>query len=208
MRQLNDVELKALLKGAQDGILDLRTMPGYRDAIPEIFYGECTRHNDGTITWEAKHLPIVDRQKWEGLCNQLKREPIVKLSKADRAEIVKASVFGRIDESLLPQIYPLVQKPRLADIVYLHFTMEDEQKKQIPDVPDEWANNFVGALEPCNGRVFFATFSHFDYENLNGRFEFQKEAEPFDYSTGKPLEDASMANFYDNIALGIGMLAH
>lgn len=206
MRQLDNAELKALLKGAQDGIMDLRTIPGYRDAIPEIFYGECTRHDDGTITWEAKHLPIVDRQKWEGLCNRFKREPIVKLSKADRAEIVKASIFGRIDESLLPQIYPLAPMPILMDVVYLHFSVKDEQTKQIPDVPNDWVNRFASLMEPGEG--CFVTFSHFDFDNLDGRFEFQKEAEPFDYSTGKPLEDACMANFFDNISLGIGMLAH
>lgn len=207
MRQLNDAELKALLKGAVDGILDLRTIPGYQDGIPEIFYGECTRHADGSFTWEAKHLPIVNREKWDGLCRRFKREPIVKLSKADRAEIVKASVFGRIDESLLPQIYPLERKPRMADVVYRNLTEEEEKAHMEPSMPREWEGIFAGMMD-LDGGGCFVVMSHYDSEDLNGRYEFQKEAEPFDYSTGQPLEDAAMANFYDNIAMGIGMLAH
>lgn len=209
MRQLNDEEMKALLKGAQDGILDLRTLPGYRDGMPEFFYGECIKHDDGTITWEAKHLPIVNREKWEGLCRRFKREPIVKLSKADRAEIVKASIFGRIDERILPQIYPLVPMPRMADVVYLNFSDDDMREHGEPKMPNEWDGQFWGMMEPSNeGDVFLVCMSHYDSEKLNGRYDFEKEAEPFDYSTGKPLEDACMANFFDSISLGIGMLAH
>lgn len=209
MRQLNDEEMKALLKGAQDGILDLRTLPGYRDGLPEFFYGECTKHDDGSFSWEAKHLPIVSKLMWEGLCKRFKREPIVILSKADRAEIVKASIFGRIDERLLPHIYPLVPMPRMADVVFLNFSEEDVREHKEPEMPKDWASRFWGMMEPSNDRdLCLVCISHYDCEKLNGRYDFEKEAEPFDYSTGKPLEDATMANFFDNISLGIGMLAH
>lgn len=208
MRQLSDAELRALLKGAQDGILDLRTIPGYVDSIPEIYYGECIRHDDGSITWEAKHLPIVSKTTWDRLCTRFKREPIVKLSKADRAEIVKASIFGRIDESLLPQIYPLMPSPRLTDVLYCNFPEKDRREKNLPEMPHEWGRRFCGFLEPCPGtEPFMAVMPHFDNdEDLNGRYEYQEEAEPFDYSTGKPLEDVSKANYFDNLAFGAMMM--
>lgn len=209
MRQLSDKELKALLKGAKDGILDLRTIPGYKGGLPEFFYGECTKHDDGSFSWEAKHLPIVDKWRWDGLCERFKREPIVKLSKTDRAEIVKASIFGKIDECLLPQIYPLAPMPRMTDVVYLNFTMKEMQEHIEPEMPNAWREQFWGAVEPIDGeQVCLVCFSHYDFEDLNGRYESQKEAEPFDYSTGKALENAAMANYFDNISLGLGMLAH
>lgn len=211
MRQLSDAEMRVLLKGAQDGILDLRTIPGYREGLPEFFYGECIRHDDGSITWEAKHLPIVSKTTWDRLCTRFKREPIVKLLKVDRAEIVKASIFGRIDESLLPQIYPLIPIARLSDVLYRNFPKEERKANEMPNMPNDWDGRFRGILEPAPGmEPIFMVIPHWDNdedEDLNGRYEYQEEAEPFDYSTGEPLEDASMANFFDNISLGVMMMA-
>ena len=146
MRPIIKGEAAALLQGAKSGILDLRTMPGYKDGKPMMFYGECTKHADGSHTWEAKHLPIPSDHTWRALCNLYHRDPIILLPHAERAEIIKASIQGEIDESRLPSIYPLNRRPNLGVVYYRGFTQEEQKTNLYPDPPQEWGKMFEGFL--------------------------------------------------------------
>lgn len=204
MRILRGKEADALLAASESGTLDLRTIPNYIGGIPPVKYAECTKDEDGTITWEARHLPIPSKSTYDIYCNaRVARQHIIKLTKDERTEMIKAYIKGEIEDEALPRIYPLNPKPFLASVLYKGF--KGAHPSEVPLMPLDWCMQFDSFIhgKPMAANVIW----FFDEPKLYERGEYQEELKPYDWSTNQPIEP-SMMYFYDSLALSIVLWLH
>lgn len=199
MRVLGEKESDVLLRASEDGKLDLLNIPGFVDGLPPIKYAQCTQNQDGTLTWEAKHLPVPCKWTWERFAIAERKQTKLMLTRDERTEIIKGFIKGEINDKALPRIYPLKRKPILASVVYAGFG-DGARPGNMPKMPDDWCKQFDGFIP---GKPMAAhSFEFFDVPDLHERGEYQKELEPFDWSTGKAIEP-SMVYYYDSLCISI-----
>lgn len=199
MRRLSEKEADVLMNAAQAGELDMNSMPGYDGGLPPLVYAECTRRGDGTLSWEARHLPIPSRSTWESYCVAETRPGRLALTRSERNEIVKGFVKGEIDDEALPRIYPLRRKPILASVLYIGFG-EDARPGSMPKMPADWCKQFNGFIRGVPESA--QCYEFIDGPELHERGEYQRELMPIDWSTGEPIEP-SMVYYYDSLCISI-----
>lgn len=202
MRPLGKNEADALLAASWNGMLELSSLPGYDGGIPPVKYAECTKGEDGALSWEAKHLPFVSKWDWDGYCGAMARESSLMLTKDERTEMIKAYIRGAIDEDALPRIYPLQRRPILAAVLYSGFG-DDARFEDMPMMPETLSMQFDG-WAPGEAIGIWDWCEFIDKPSLYERGKYQRECKPYDWSTGQPIDD-SMVYLYDNLLTCISL---
>lgn len=184
-----------LLAAAADGILNLDHLSGTATAAPPIYYAECIRSADGTITWNAHHLPIIDPYVWDRYQAATYREPAILLTKAEKAAIIKACMYGETDGAHLERIFPIDRKPMMAAILYRGFDRDDRKK---PSIPESIMREYGTMLRPSDGDFGFCA----SFIDDPSSYPECTIADPIDQSNGNRI-DPDEAPLFDMLSTGL-----
>lgn len=184
-----------LLAAAADGILNLDHLSPKATAAPPICYAECARSADGTITWNSHHLPIIDPYVWDRYQAATFREPAILLTKAEKASIIKACMYGETDGESLSRIFPIERKPVMAAILYQGFNRDDKMK---PQMPESMMREYSTIIHPSDSD--FGICASF-IDNPSEYPPCQMD-DPIDLSNGERI-DQEKAPLFDMLSTGL-----